>query len=1356
MLPHCLDTPMKEKVFDDMSLFTARQSAKKQLYPFINTTVNKKELNKLLSSIYTDYGTAKIGQLANSLKNLGFRYATMAGVTISIEDLEVPEMKKALMAEAESTIETATQRYLRGEITEVERYTKVIDTWAETNERLTQEIVDNFNRLNPIYMMAFSGARGNLSQVRQLVGMRGLMADSQGQIIDLPIKANFREGLSVTEYIISSYGARKGLVDTALKTADSGYLTRRLVDVAQDVIITEEDCGTTRGVLMKGIGEGINLVVQLEDRIISRTAAVDVVNDQGDVLVPAGDVITPHTALAITEAGITEVLVRSGLTCETNFGICRKCYGWSLTTNKLVDMGEAIGIMAAQSIGEPGTQLTMRTFHTGGVFSGFTKRELITAIKAGKVVKSIPKRDFRTRHGDVVDIATRDSELVIQSDDGKTLSYAVPYNATLYVSEAGATVAEGQLMIEYEAGSGRGDMNRLTEKATKDITSDISGKVLFEGFDADEKRDRQGNISRTSNRGGTIWVLGGDVYNLPTGSQVNVADGQLVQEGDVMAETTIHTEFGGEIRIPEDLETEIEMVSGQEVPVIKNGKELTVIIASITPANASLVQTKKELIWKVEGSGSDDEEAESFIIKAPSGTVVENGSILAELMDESCHVPTSGEIRYDNVEVDEQLIIQKPGKVFFIPEEIHQVSKDISLKAPGIESGSFVKAGTELVSGISARIDGVVNFVEENDIIHEVIIRPGKLYRVNDVASILVDDGTIVEEGAEVAPGVVATEKAMITITFQIGDPPDDADAEDLEDTSSFEYAEVLVRPVYEYEVGPRRVNIEFASTENENIQIVPVTQMQYQDGSRIRHVEGASLLRTSMVLQMHGYLSRIKGQTEIVELGTGDDGDDAELRVVVLENLTIRRDVVGDGNRMASATKIQLLVKHGDIVDKKVPVVKTQVLAGSNATVMLPRVAKEKDIHRILLITGSHLDTVTLKGDCLLKEGEFVRVGQSLDNKGTAALTSGVVQSIDKKTAVIHKARPYLISSGSQLQAEHEALAQQGDLIASLIFERQKTGDIVQGLPKVEELLEGRKPKEIALLAPFDATVEIVWDDDLPRLFITNPDHGRVEATIPVGANLMVEDKQMVKAGQQLTDGSINPHDLLEISGIEAVRQFLVDEVQRVYRSQGVEIADKHVEIIVRQMTRKVQIDDSGDTYLLGGEMVDMKLLNEANTKAEADGTRLSQAHYVLLGITKASLNTESFISAASFQETTRVLTEAAVEGRTDILRGLKENVIIGRLIPAGTGFFNHDRPELAEEESLASRSNARKPSAILEEIESMFGSPDVESMADFLLDDTAPAALASSFILSDGSFDDEDFDTASATALGDDDLIG
>jgi DNA-directed RNA polymerase subunit beta' len=1304
----------------------------KKPVPFVNKIVDKGELRRLLSRIYFEHGAAKTAALANSLKDLGFKFATRAGITISIEDLVVPEQKKNLLADAEAQIERSNQRFLRGDITEVERYTKVIDTWSETTEKLTTLVVDSFDRMNPVYMMAFSGARGNISQVRQLVGMRGLMADAQGQIIDLPIKTNFREGLSVTEYIISSYGARKGLVDTALKTADSGYLTRRLVDVAQDVIIQEEDCGTTRGILMEPILEGDTVVVKLGDRLVSRSAAVDVVDSQGNLLVKAGQLIDQELADAIDKSDVKSVLIRTALMCESGFGICQTCYGWSLTTNKPVDIGEAIGIMAAQSIGEPGTQLTMRTFHTGGVFSGGTTRDTTVAKSAGKLKADLPARESRTRHGDVVQITTRDTEMVVEKANGKTDVYNLPINATVFVSKAGDVVTEGMLLADFESGGGR-DGRRLTERATKDLNASQSGEIHFESFEADEKRDRQGNITRTASRNGTVWVLSGDVYNLPAGAKHLVVDAQEVKEGDVIAETLVATEHGGQVRIPEDLQTELSTIAGETVNKVVNGKELTVVIASIQPDNAELKPTKKEQVW-VCGE-------EQHIIKSLAGTVVENGSIIAELIDDTQMLPTSGEIRYDDVEVDEQRILTKPGRVYFIPEEIHQVSKDSSLKNPKIESGMFIAAGTEVVKDVVTRIDGIVEIIEDNDIIHEVIVRPGELHKLDDVSLLSVEDRAIVDAGTEVAPGIVAKDRSMVTVQFKMADPAEDETFDEDADTSDYEYAEILLRPVQEFDVKPREVGIRFNTNVPDLIELVPVTQLQFRDGDKVRNIEGSPLCRTSMVLQMKGYLSRLKGQVEM----DATDPERSKLKIVVLENLIIRRETAAEVGR--STTQTQLLVKDGDVIDKKTPVVKTQVLVRTSGRISLGNAHSEKEIRRVLLVTPAHEVVVPVTGKPSVSMGEYVRAEQVICDGGTATTISGHVLAVSNKSLTLRTGRPYLISAGAQLQVENRSLAQRGDLIASLVFERQKTGDIVQGLPRVEELLEGRKPKDSAIIAGYDATVELTYEEEQPRLYLVSADSGREEISLPLGANILVDDKQPVTSGQPLTDGPINPHDLLMINGVGAVRKYLVDEVQRVYRSQGVEIADKHIEVIVRQMTKKVRVADGGDTVLLSGELLDERSVHDLNAKLKELGASEYYATFepVLLGITKASLNTDSFISAASFQETTRVLTEAAVEGKKDYLRGLKENVIIGRLIPAGTGFpkFKDERIDMMDDSpSVSSRSNARKPSAILEEIESMFGAPDISGMSPTALmeDDEALASLSVSAVGVDD--DEEDFE--------------
>ena len=1269
----------------------------KQTPAFINKQMDKGGLKKLLSQMYLEYGGAKTAELANTLKNLGYKYATKSGVTISIADLSVPDSKKELLKEAEAEIEKSTNRYLKGEITEVERYTKVIDTWSETTAKLTEQVVGNFDKLNPVYMMAFSGARGNLSQVSQLVGMRGLMADAQGQIIDLPITSNFKEGLSCTEYIISSYGARKGLVDTALKTADSGYLTRRLVDVAQDVIIRDADCGTEKSINMKPITDGDNIIVPLIDRLLGRTVAQDIFDEDGTTLLVAKNTTMDRKDIKkIAHLNLQELKVRSGLTCGLEYGVCQKCYGWAMTTQKLVDVGEAIGIIAAQSIGEPGTQLTMRTFHTGGAVGVKEATKEIHATEAGTVESKLKTRELRTRHGDVVRVSIYEADIEVKGAK-KSTSYHIPAGATVFFAD-GMKIEKDFKLAEYKPTANDG--GRLTEKATKDINADMSGVILFEDFVADEKKDRQGNISRTANKNGIVWIIGGDVYNLPGGSKVLVSDEQKVKAGDKLAETLMISEHGGEVRYAEDLVVE-EVKSGKnKINKIVQGKEITIVIASLNPANAKFEQTKKEQLWTVDKTG------EKYIVKAPVDTTVENGMIIAELVDDECSVSSSGEIKYVDIEVDDNQIVTNPGHIVFVPEEVHQVNKDSSLKM--VDNGTFVTAGTEVVKDVYCHIDGIVEFKEFNDVVHEVTIRPGEVHTLPNISELKVEEGSVVEEGTVIAKGIKAKETSIVTLMEMDFDDLDIDDLDEDIDTSALEEesledkpVQILVRPVQPMYIEPKEVSIEFNTTD-ESINIVPVTQLQYKDGARVRNLDGATLTRTSLVLQMQGYLSHLKGMVELDENG--------ELKIVVLETLIVRRELEGN-SKLNSSLQTELLVANGDVIDAKTPIAKTEVLALNDGVASIKGDVAES--RRLLLNCANFETTVETKSKPSVKKGDFIKLDSVVAETGELAPVSGKIVDVTAKSVTIRNGRPYLISPGTMLQVEEGSLVLRGDMLATLVFEREKTGDIVQGLPRVEELLEARKPKDCAILAEVDGVARIEIEDDVPRLFLETEAGTRTEIKFAIDASIVVQNGQKIKKGQPLTSGPLNPHDVIRLCGPEEAQQYLVDEVQRVYRSQGVEIADKHIEIIVRQMTKKVRIVDSGDTNLLPGELVEVQTFENENKAVKEHDGQEATCEYMLLGITKASLNTESFISAASFQETTRILTEAAVDGKKDLLRGLKENVIIGRLIPAGTGFYhlscaNEERDKEAQKRA-AQRNQARKPSAILEEIEGMFGAPDL-----------------------------------------------
>ena len=860
-------------------------------------------------------------------------------------------------------------------------------------------------------------------------------------------------------------------------------------------------------------------------------------------------------------------------------------------------------------------------------------------------------------------------------------------------------VEKGFKLAEYEPVSS-GDGSRLTEKATKDINSDLSGEVYFEDFVADEKKDRQGNVSRTANKNGIVWVIGGDVYNLPSGSKVLVEDEQPIKQGEKLAETLTVCEHGGEVRYSEDLEIEQVKFEGETINKIVKGKEITIVIASLMPSNASFEQTKKEQLWTVKGTG------ERYIVKTPTDTTVENGMIIAELIDDECSVSSSGEIKYVDVEVDENQIVTRPGNIVFIPEEVHQINKDSSLKM--VENGTFVTAGTEVVKDVYTHIDGIVEFKEFNDIIHEITVRPGEVHTLQSISELKVEEGAVVEAGTTIAKGIKASVTSIVSI---MESDFEDLDIDDLdeeiesslgmsdEETIEDKPIQILIRPVQVLEVQAKDVSIGFDSSDN-LISMVPVTQLQYKDGARVRNIDGATLTRTSLVLQMQGYLSHLKGLVELNEQG--------ELKIVVLETLIVRRELEGN-SKMNESLQTELLVSNGDVIKPKTPIAKTEVLAINDGVAAINK--KAPDSRRLLVNCENHESKVKISTPAKVKKGEFVRLDDVISEGGDIAPVSGKVVSVSKNEIVIRNGRPYLISPGTMLQVDSNALVLRGDMLATLVFERQKTGDIVQGLPRVEELLEGRKPKDCAILAEADGVAEIEIEDDVPRLFLAT-DNGRTEIKFAIDASILVSNKEAIKKGQPLTSGPLNPQDVIRLCGPRAAQQYLVDEVQRVYRSQGVEIADKHIEIIVRQMTKKIKVVDSGDTNLLPGELVEIQVFENENKAVREVGGVEATCEYLLLGITKASLNTESFISAASFQETTRILTEAAVEGKRDLLRGLKENVIIGRLIPAGTGLHhlsnaNEERDREAQRRA-AQRNQARKPSAILEEIEGMFGTPD------------------------------------------------
>ena len=829
-------------------------------FDLVNKEMNKKEISRLIDASYRQSGARATVTLMDNLKDIGFKYANEAGISICMNDMHIPTNKHELIAQAEKQVMDIQKQYADGLITNGERYNKVIDIWASVTETIASEMMnelgiddevegipqDQKRSFNSIFMMADSGARGSAQQLRQLAGMRGLMAKPSGEIIEAPIQANFREGLKVLEYFISTHGARKGLADTALKTANSGYLTRRLVDVAQDVIITEVNCGTVDGIQVTALVEGGEIIEPLDERLLGRVNSEDIIDPvTGEKLVPANTEIIEDNLKKIVDAGIDHVKIRSVLTCQTRRGVCKMCYGRDLARGHLVDIGEAVGIIAAQSIGEPGTQLTMRTFHIGGTASKVVEQTKLTAKNSG-IVEYINLHTIKKEDGSII-VMNRNGKIAIRDSSGREKErYMITYGANLHVTDK-QKVKESQILVDW------------------------------------------------------------DPYSTP-----------------------ILTEVGGKIAL---------------------------------------------------------------------GDIIE-GSTMREEVDET--------------------------------------------------------------TGLS----------------HKVIID----YPAN-------------------------------------------------------------MRP---------RISI---------------------------------------------------------------------------------KDETG----------------------------KTAKIPGTNA------------VARYLLPAGAHI---------LVEKGDTVNPG---------------------------------------------------DILVKIPRETTKTKDITGGLPRVAELFEARRPKEQAVISEIDGTVEYGgFVKGMRRVIVKGALGDEKEYLIPKGKHVNVHEGDWVIAGEPLMDGSVDPHDILDIMGPKELQKYLVDQVQQVYRLQGVSINDKHIEVIVRQMLRKVKLEDAGDTRFLPGEQVDKfafidennfvvkqvkvedpgdteymlgelidpKVIEEVNIKIEAKGgrpaiyrkARAAVGKPILLGITKASLSTDSFISAASFQETTRVLTEAAITGSVDKLLGLKENVIMGRLIPAGTGSASYRDTyalpkdmELPEKEAVA-----------------------------------------------------------------------
>jgi DNA-directed RNA polymerase subunit beta' len=1210
---------------------------------FTNKVIDKKELKRLMAWAFSNYGTGRASYMADRLKELGFHYATRAGISLSVEDLRVPPTKRSLLNRTNEAIQLTEEQYERGEITAIERFQRVIDTWNNASEELKTEVIKYFKEtdpLNPIYIMAFSGARGNISQVRQLVGMRGLMADPQGQIIDLPIKSNFREGLTVTEYIISSYGARKGLVDTALRTADSGYLTRRLVDVAQDIIIREIDCGTQRSIIIKDMIANNQLLIPIGSRLVGRVLFETLYYPHdGGVIAHINQDLDHETSKIIVDAGIKSVSVRSPLTCDSARSVCQFCYGWNLAHGSLVDLGEAVGIIAAQSIGEPGTQLTMRTFHTGGVFTG----ELAEQIKAPfsgiiRLPKNLRSRLIRTRHGQEAIVLEASYKLSLYNYQLNEKKIEFTQGTILFIND-NEQFREGQVIGEISTKT-----NLITERATKDLLTESSGEVFFSDLTAEERIDRQGNVTTKTGKGGLVWILSGEVHTLPQLSELEVARGDQVVEGTTLATTHIVSDYGGTVRLSQQSN-------------LDELNEIHIVTSSIFVKDAII----KSEYSNDENTGNfflNFSNGNQFLMLCSPGNKISNSQVIGELVDTKYRTKTGGFIKY----YDEIENLSGMTRLLWVPEETHEVKKDISLLM--VRNNTYVEAGAEIVKDVRTENSGYLEVTEDNGIVEKLIIKVGEIVKKDKEVVAKLGLPRFIEENEKICDGINANYLSYVE-----------------------EIAEgILIRPVHEYHVNKEQFQVETEHSFNgdQSININLVQHLIFKDEERIESINGVDLVKTYLTVEINS--DQVHGSADVEFLDTDKPGE-YKLQIAILENLQIKHDTFGESNKQQ--TKTIFCIDDGQEITAGTIVAKTSLISKSQGRIENINDSGQSG-RKILILRDTDQETINLHGQTpQVSEGELVRYGDQIA-ADIVAKESGQIVGLSKDTIRIRSAHPYLVSSGAILQTKNQELVQMGDTLAILVFERSKTGDIVQGLPRIEEILEARRPKEACKLAQRPGKIKVWYDsEENYHVEILETDGNINEYLVNSTQKVIVSNGENVLLAEAITDGAPNPHEMLSLYfnfysnvlgiyeaaklSLQKVQTYLVNEVQNVYQSQNVEISDKHVEVIVRQMTSKVRVEDGGDTTLLPGELVELQQIENINEAMLL--TKGIPASYspTLLGITKSSLNTDSFISAASFQETTRVLTEAAIEGKADWLRGLKENVIIGRLIPAGTGFNSY-----------------------------------------------------------------------------------
>jgi DNA-directed RNA polymerase subunit beta' len=1203
-------------------------------YCFKNVSFSKRELKNLVSHYYFNYGISKTNCLLDSLKDLGFYFATKASISLAIEDLKVPPIKKLLIIKTNNEITVKYLKKLKGHISEIERLQKVIDLWNQINTDLKKEVVKHFksyDSLNPIYMMAFSGARGNLSQVHQLIGMRGLMSDPSGQILDIPIQANFREGLKITDYIISSYGARKGIVDTALKTADSGYLTRRLVDVAQHVIIREIDCNTNMTILIKdSVINSSHLIGRL---IVKRTGT------NFNSLIKNEKEIT-HSFINLTKDALhKDILIKSPLTCISSRSVCQKCYGWNLAQMNMVEIGEAVGIIAAQSIGEPGTQLTMRTFHTGGVISNDSMIQIRSKYNGQVIFSSDLKTSFnRTIYGEEAMEVDNSSTIFIIQRSRSIIKFLVFERLLLSIHHK-QNIKVGTLIAEIPI------TNNQSIKTTTYIRSDLSGEIRYQNIRIAILYNSYTKIIKD----GILWVLGGNLMIFPENALLNIKENSYFINNNNIFSLKIRNKQNGIIKIRQfdSLKKELMLLNCQVICEFSS-----IFKAFVKYYTVFYLFTRTGILFQLMLSNSKFE-------------ILNNR--IAYRITSKYDITTSGKlyrvrIKSFNIKKDHNESLLFTQKKLIIPIENYFILKDVNKVSRTLNK--YIPQYTKLASNCYSINCGLFIINKLTEVGYHVLIISGKINTVIDINEDLIKCFSVYDlyYRGEIVFSTLKIKKLMkINITNIL-----------IKSKKRYKF-ELFCQPIIQCAI-PRNKNYtsQFINENNSQILINSKLINCYESNNLIIKSPKQHKLSLIQYLLESNFSINDPFASCIYFIQNTFNSSFIYLAFFSYENTKF---ITGVNNlNQLSKIQINLLVKHNQFVESYSNIMTFSAI--STKIFFTNKIKSHAVIKNCLLYTTTN----SYISNKLFKESD------KLNNLGYCSnkfITADKTEDIKRKILKIRVGQPYFISKGTTMYINHGDFIQKSKVICLLIYEKIISGDIIQGLPKIEYILESRISKSTVKLAKKPGIVMCYKNKN--SIIIIN----RMKRSnyLLQNFNKKLCGGNIVSVGQALETGIINPHHVLRIyfkyygslsnlyeasfRSVIAIQILLINSIQRVYKSQGVTISDKHIELIIKQMSSKVQIMSSAsNSKILPGEVIDVQQIQYVNRALRSEKQSVIQYRPILFGITRTSLLTESFISAASFEQTAKVLITAASEGRTDWLRGLKENIIIGNLIPAGTGF--------------------------------------------------------------------------------------